>query len=211
MAMKKTPTKTSTTAGGAVHPDHPGGSVTTTDHEAIKAWAEARGGRPAAVEGTGGGDDVGIIRLEFPGAANANDAKLDEVDWAPFFEKFDASGLALVYQEQTAAGEQSNFNRFVKRETAAATSAKRPTAKKTTTAKKAVKKGPVAKTTTTAKKTTPTAKKAAPAAKKTAAKKAPPATAKKATAKKAPAAKKTAAKKTTTAKKVPAARGYRGR
>ncbi len=186
--------------------------MTTTDHAAIKAWAEARGGRPAAVEGTGGGDDVGIIRLEFPSAANADDAKLDEIDWTPFFEKFDASGLAMIYQEQTAAGEQSNFNRFVKRETAAAKTAKRPAAKKTT-AKKAAKKGtPVAKT--TAKKTTTTAKKAAPA--KTAAKKT--ATAKKTTtAKKAPVAKKTAAKKTvatakkTTAKKAPASRGFRGR
>ncbi len=213
MAMKKTTTKRKTTstpaADPAIHADHQGGSVTTTDHAAIKAWAEARGGRPAAVEGTGGGDDVGIIRLEFPGATNADDSKLDEVDWEPFFEKFDASGLAMVYQETTAAGEQSNFNRFVKRETAAAKTAKRPAAKKTA-AKKAAKKGtPVAKT--TAKKTTTTAKKAAPAktaAKKTAAKKT-------SAAKKAPAAKKTAAKKTaakkTTAKKVPAARGYRGR
>ncbi len=72
MAIKKTTTKSKTTskpeADPAIHADHPGGSVTTTDHAAIKAWAEARGGRPAAVEGTGGGDDVGIIRLEFPSA-----------------------------------------------------------------------------------------------------------------------------------------------
>ena len=211
MAMKKTTTKTETTAP---HADHAGGSVTTTDHDAIKAWAEARGGKPSAVASTVSDDDVGLIRLEFPSATNANDSNLTEITWDEFFEKFDEGGLALVYQEQTAAGDTSSFNRLIKRETAAAatpkTAAKKAT--KQTAAKPAAKKAsPVAKQ--TAKKTTavkqatpakPAAKKAPPAAKK-----APPA-AKKAAAKKVPA-KPAAAKKKVTAKKVPAARGYRGR
>jgi len=42
-------------------------SHATTDHEVIKRWAEQRKGHPAAVERTAGNDDVGIIRIDFPG------------------------------------------------------------------------------------------------------------------------------------------------
>ena len=37
---------------------------TTTDHDAIRRWAEARGAQPAAARGTGGGD-AGVLRLDF--------------------------------------------------------------------------------------------------------------------------------------------------
>lgn len=95
-------------------------SKTTTDHDEIRRWAEARGGKPAAVKNTARkGDDVGILRLEFPRAAQANDDNLEEITWDEFFEKFDASNLALVYQDETADGERSNFNKLVSRETAA--------------------------------------------------------------------------------------------
>ena len=56
-----------------------------------------------------------MIRIEFPGAPNANDSKLEEISWDEFFEKFDEHSLALVYQEETAAGQQSNFNKLVAR------------------------------------------------------------------------------------------------
>jgi hypothetical protein len=93
----------------------------TTDHDFIRRWAEARGGRPAAVSSTQRGkDDVGIIRIEFPDAPHAKDDNLEEIGWDEFFEKFDESGLALLYQDQTAHGEESNFNKLVKRETAEA-------------------------------------------------------------------------------------------
>jgi hypothetical protein len=98
-------TKTQTTAA----------SYTTTDHDVIRAWIEARGGRPAAVEGTGDGDheqDAGLLRIEFRDDGDA----LDEVDWEPFFRTFDDRELAFVYQEQTSDGEQSRFSRFVRRE-----------------------------------------------------------------------------------------------
>ena len=45
----------------------------TTDHDGIRKWAEARGGRPAAVGSTQSKDGAGIIRIEFPGAPNAVD------------------------------------------------------------------------------------------------------------------------------------------
>ena len=92
----------------------------TTDHDEIRKWAEARGGRPAAVRRTHSKDNVGIIRIEFPNAPNAKDGALGEISWEEFFEKFDESNLALLYQEETAKGELSNFNKLVGRETAEA-------------------------------------------------------------------------------------------
>jgi hypothetical protein len=98
-------TKTQTTAA----------SYTTTDHDVIKAWATARGAKPASVETTEGDDDAGILRFEFPDAPGGASANLDEVDWEPFFRTFDDRGLAFVYQEKTSDGESSRFNKFVRR------------------------------------------------------------------------------------------------
>jgi hypothetical protein len=88
-------------------------SYTTTNHEVIRAWAEARGGRPAAVDGTesakGTGD--GILRIDFP---HQGDDRLDDVDWDDFFRTVDDRGLSFVYQEQTSDGEPSRFNKFVR-------------------------------------------------------------------------------------------------
>jgi hypothetical protein len=91
-------------------------SYTTTDHEVIKAWAQARGARPAAVGSTESGDDAGILRFEFPDAPDGQDPDLDEVEWEPFFATFDDRGLAFVYQEQTSDGSTSRFNKFVRRD-----------------------------------------------------------------------------------------------
>jgi hypothetical protein len=88
-------------------------SRTTTDHEMIRRWAEARGGKPSAVKATESEDDVGILRIDFPGYEGGD--SLEEISWDEFFEKFEAAGLALVYQEETADGQRSNFNRFVRR------------------------------------------------------------------------------------------------
>jgi len=87
----------------------------TSDHDEIRKWAQARGGRPATVRSTHRKDDPGIIRIEFPGAPNAKDENLEEVSWDEFFEKFDEAKLALLYQDQTASGERSNFNKLVPR------------------------------------------------------------------------------------------------
>jgi hypothetical protein len=89
-------------------------SKTTTNHEEIRKWAAARGATPAHVKGTGGADDPGILRLDFPGYSG--NGKLEEISWEEFFEKFDEQDLALVYQEKTADGEKSNFNKLVSRE-----------------------------------------------------------------------------------------------
>ena len=219
MAKKTAPTAEPMT----VHTSNTGNA--TTDHEVIRKWAEDRGGKPATVEGTErGGDGVGMIRLEFPDAPGANDDKLTEITWDEWFAKFDEGGLALLYQEHTADGQPSNFNKLVKQETAAMataepvkTTAKKTAAKKVPAAKKAAaKNAPVAKKAVAKAAAKKTVAKKVPAAKKTAAKKVPASRAAvakkgvaKTAAKKTPVAKKATAKKS--AKKVPAARGYRGR
>lgn len=88
-------------------------SYTTTDHDVIRAWAEARGGAPAAVGDTeDDGSGIGVLRIEFRDDSGA----LEDVDWEPFFQTFDDSGLAFVYQEKTSDGSVSRFNRFVRRD-----------------------------------------------------------------------------------------------
>lgn len=87
-----------------------------TDHAQIKRWAEERGGKPAHVIGTGGDEDVGMIRIDFPGYSGAG--KLEEIAWDDWFLKFDERELALIVQEETASGETSNFNKLVSRHTA---------------------------------------------------------------------------------------------
>ena len=92
------------------------GSKVTTDHDEIRRWAEDRGAKPACVKGTGDSGDVGMIRLDFPGYSGED--SLQPIEWDEWFEKFDENNLALLYQENTAHGERSNFNKIVSRETA---------------------------------------------------------------------------------------------
>ena len=82
-----------------------------TDPEEIRRWAEERRAKPARVKGTGGADDVGIIRLDFPGYTG--EETLEPISWDEWFRKFDESNLALLYQEKTASGRKSNFNKLV--------------------------------------------------------------------------------------------------
>lgn len=86
----------------------------TTDHEEIRRWAEARGGKPARVKGTGGDDDPGILRIDFPGGAG--EESLEHIGWEEWFRKFDDQGLAAILQERTSGGEPSTFIRLVSRD-----------------------------------------------------------------------------------------------
>lgn len=88
-------------------------SKTTTDHQKIRKWVEARGGKPAGVTDTGGGDDPGILRIEFPG--HGDDSRLEEISWDDFFNKFEENKLAFLYQDKTAEGDTSRFFKFVRR------------------------------------------------------------------------------------------------
>jgi hypothetical protein len=93
-------------------------SKVTFDHDEIRRWADERNAKPACVRGTGGHGDIGMIRLDFPGYSG--ESSLEHISWEDWFKKFDERNLALLYQETTAAGERSNFNKIVSRETAEA-------------------------------------------------------------------------------------------
>ena len=88
-------------------------SKTTQNHEEIRSWAEKRGAVPAEVSSTHRDKEPGILRFCFPKATNRNNDSLREISWDDFFEKFDENNLEMVYQEKTATGRKSNFNKLV--------------------------------------------------------------------------------------------------
>lgn len=88
-------------------------SRTTKDPEEIRRWAEARGAIPAEVASTETEGEPGILRFKFPKAPRRNDAALKDISWDDFFEKFKEKDLELLYQEKTAAGRTSNFNKLI--------------------------------------------------------------------------------------------------
>jgi hypothetical protein len=85
----------------------------TTDHEEIRRWVEAHGGRPATVRGTSD-DGAGVLRIDFPGGAGED--QLEPISWDAWFRKFDESGLAFLYQEEKADSEDSTFFKLVRRD-----------------------------------------------------------------------------------------------
>jgi hypothetical protein len=89
-------------------PERPGRSLVTTDHDVIRQWAQARGGRPATVEGTEHEDGLGVLRIDF----REPDANLREVSWEEWFATFDGRRLNFIYQEERSDGNQSTFFRL---------------------------------------------------------------------------------------------------
>ncbi len=61
----------------------------TRDHEAIRAWAEERGGSPARVRG------AGVLRIAF----GELPPTWEPLDWPAFFAAFDAGRLAFFYED----------------------------------------------------------------------------------------------------------------
>ena len=102
-----------------------------TDHDEIRRWAEERNASPACVKGTGGGHDVGMIRLDFPGYGG--EESLQEIGWDDWFDKFEERNLALLVQDETAQGKQSNFNKLVSRNSGADRDRGRSSRRSTTT------------------------------------------------------------------------------
>lgn len=74
---------------------------TTTDHDAIRKWAESKGGKPAAVETTYKGDDVGVVRIMFPDSEQSEHDALMEISWDEFFDEFEKRDLALLYEKDS--------------------------------------------------------------------------------------------------------------
>ena len=87
----------------------------TTNHDTIRRWAEERGGHPATVTGTAEkGHRAGLLRIDF----DPPDEELQRISWDAFFRKFDEEGLVFLYQNKTAEGKTSRFQKFVAKETA---------------------------------------------------------------------------------------------
>jgi hypothetical protein len=68
---------------------------------------------PASVKGTETGDSAGVLRIDFPGGASED--SLEQVSWDEWFDKFDKSDLAFLYQAKKASGEDSTFFKLVNR------------------------------------------------------------------------------------------------
>ncbi|GGI04549.1 hypothetical protein [Egicoccus halophilus] len=91
-------------------------STTTTDHDEIRSWAEARDAVPATPRGTEEADGgPGVLTLDVQGHG-ADESELEHVDWDVWFDKFEAEKLAFLYQEQKADGETSTFFKLVSRD-----------------------------------------------------------------------------------------------
>ena len=112
---------------GASHecPTHGIDMPDLTDHDAVREWTIARGGRPA-MAGTPrptGGENV-VLRLLFdqPGALLERDDDatygMNLVEWRDWFATFDEEGLALRVGE-TIEGELDSRHELVSREDAA--------------------------------------------------------------------------------------------
>ena len=88
-------------------------SQTTTAHDQIKRWVEARGGRPAIVKGTEKRGSA-LLRIDYPGFSGED--TLEPIEWDEFFEIFDKNNLAFLYQDKTADGDQSRFSKLINRD-----------------------------------------------------------------------------------------------
>lgn len=90
------------------------GAKKTTDREQIKQWVEERGGHPSTVKSTKEGEEPGLLRIDFPGYSGED--SLERISWEDFFEKFEESKLAFLYQEELKSGEESRFCKLVSRD-----------------------------------------------------------------------------------------------
>jgi hypothetical protein len=115
---------------------------TTTNHQEIRKWVEARGGIPAHVKKTGRGRDVGVLRIDYPGFSG--EQSLERISWDQWFQAFDDNQLAFVYQDNVKSGSKSRFSKLVARSSKPATP-RRASAAKRTTAKRATAKRVTAK------------------------------------------------------------------
>ena len=113
MATRKS-TSSSKSKSRSVGSSEEHAAKTTTDHDEIQRWVEERDGSPACVRGTGDSDDVGLLRIDFPGYSG--EETLQHIEWDEFFQKFDERNLAFLYQDETKGGQRSNFNKLIDRE-----------------------------------------------------------------------------------------------
>jgi hypothetical protein len=83
----------------------------TTDHNEIREWVEGRGGSPARVNSPETSENTPLLRITFPGIHG--DDPLQAVEWQEWFDVFENRELAFLYQDKTADGHDSHFNKLV--------------------------------------------------------------------------------------------------
>lgn len=87
--------------------EHDGQTLATRNIDVIRAWAEARGGRPATSPG-GDAERPRVLRFDFPDY----DKSLQPVSWEAWARVFQERDLVFLFQENKADGRQSNFFRL---------------------------------------------------------------------------------------------------
>jgi hypothetical protein len=94
-------------------PDRKGQTLATRSPDVIRAWAEERGGRPAAA--TRGKDDgrPHVLRIRFrDDDGRRGRSNLEEIDWEEWLATFEERDLVFLYQDQRRDGRQSTFFRL---------------------------------------------------------------------------------------------------
>ena len=109
MAGKGRAAKSTSKLASAIEQASRVASLVTTNHAEIRNWAEQRDGVPSTVRGS-----TGVLRIDFP---DRPESRLEPISWEQWFAAFDENRLAFLYQEKTAAGKLSRFNKLVRRET----------------------------------------------------------------------------------------------
>jgi hypothetical protein len=95
--------------------DRPAWPTTTARRRRRRDPALGRGARRQARDRQGtesGGEDAGILRIEFPGG---EEDRLETISWDDWFEKLDEENLAFLCQEQVKSGDESRFFKLVNR------------------------------------------------------------------------------------------------
>jgi hypothetical protein len=83
--------------------------TTSTDHGFIRAWAEAREGRPAMLQGRVSAGGQPLLRFDF----GTPEPGLTEIAWHEFFDIFERDQLALEYRD--TPGHLGRLYKFVSR------------------------------------------------------------------------------------------------
>jgi hypothetical protein len=83
---------------------------TTTNHDTIRTWVEARGGCPASVKSTRTKNDPGVLRIDFHSVIGEH--TLECVPWDEWFRGFEDNDLAFLYEDE----KDSRFNKLIARD-----------------------------------------------------------------------------------------------
>jgi hypothetical protein len=82
-------------------------SKTTTDHQEIQKWVEARCGQPAVVKGTEDNEESeGLLRIRF---SDESKDSLKAIGWDKFFETFEDKNLHFCTRTKLQITRKAGF------------------------------------------------------------------------------------------------------